>query len=35
VEAHRGWFEGSKQWLWLEEDLRRVNRSATPWVRYY
>lgn len=23
---------GSKQWLWLEEDLRRVNRSATPWV---
>ena len=24
--------QGSAQLLWLQEDLRRVNRTATPWV---
>lgn len=23
---------GSDQWQWLAEDLRRVNRSTTPWL---
>lgn len=25
---------GSPQWQWLLDDLRRVNRSATPWVLF-
>ena len=23
---------GSRQYLWLENDLRHVNRSTSPWV---
>jgi len=26
--------QGSPQWLWLLDDLRSVNRSATPWVLF-
>jgi len=32
MSSEHDWTQGSEQYNWLENDLRNVNRSATPWV---
>nr|CCA27923.1 calcineurinlike phosphoesterase putative [Albugo laibachii Nc14] len=32
MSSEHDWRRGSEQFLWLEEDLKQVNRSVTPWI---
>lgn len=32
MSSEHNWRRGSKQYKWIENDLKRVDRSKTPWV---
>jgi len=32
MSSEHNWRRGSKQYKWIEDDLKRVDRSKTPWV---
>ncbi|KAL8000766.1 hypothetical protein Plhal703r1_c21g0093251 [Plasmopara halstedii] len=32
ISTEHDWRRGSKQYVWLEDDLKYVNREKTPWV---
>ncbi|CAH0515061.1 unnamed protein product [Peronospora belbahrii] len=32
ISSEHDWRRGSKQYKWLENDLKSVNRSETPWI---
>ena len=32
MSSEHDWVEGSEQYQWLEQDLKAVDRSITPWI---
>ena len=32
ISTEHNYTIGSDQWLWLEKDLKSVNREVTPWI---
>jgi len=32
MSSEHDWMQGSAQYKWIEEDLKKVNRTTTPWL---